>query len=74
MEISQLSLTILVVILFVLLALFMFLKCFRMPQNFQERQQMRSEVRKKLGVIKNDMQRFAQKNTSEDSKEDGQVS
>ena len=74
MEISQLSLTVLVVILFVLLALFLFLRCFRMPQDFQEREQRRSEVRKKLSVIKNDMQRFAQKNTSENSKDDGQVS
>ena len=48
MEYIDLPLTALVLILFGLVALFLIVKNFRMPGDFEKKQWMRSEIRKKI--------------------------
>lgn len=66
MEFTDYTLTLMVLIFFGLIALFLVVKSFRMPEDFRQNQQIRSDIRKKMIVSAQENTQSSVDETQED--------
>ena len=66
MEFADCTLTLMVLIFFGLIALFLVVKSFRMPEDFRQNQQIRSDIRKKMIVSAEENSQSSVDETQED--------
>ncbi|KMQ51627.1 hypothetical protein CHISP_1384 [Chitinispirillum alkaliphilum] len=68
---TEVNFFVLITVAFLILSLFVFLSCFKMPQNFRQREQMRRALRVKILDSRIKAQDFELENVDEESTEEG---